>query len=546
MSDTPSPAPPGEEFPPEQILIGRRAAWTLTILFILLLAIPPFLDDLPGRIRELAAAVSGKGSDLSIEERLRGYDSSVAAAAFTDAPRRLTQQVLTDLLKKGNDRVLMGKDGWLFYRPEIQALTGYGPLDPEPHSVSRDPALLDWEAPLRPIMEFGDQLKARGVALWLVPVPMKPSIYPEMLSGAATLKPLRHTKAHSFFEKLQGAGWIQVKDPAELLFAAKSGDATDGPVYLKDDTHWTTRGMSLTADFLAAEVRAQPWFAGQGGAPWPVEIVRSTAGHGDLVEKLGLSRPERFQTSRQENLSVVKLPANTPSITDSASPVVLIGDSFVNIFDDPSLGFGHSDEKPRTGAGLAGNLAARLGMPLDVHAVNGEGASGVRRWLAQRGESAVRSKKLVIWVIAERDLILSRSVAKANRINWDYVTFAPDPPSGTATPDASFGPIVVEAEVLEKSESVDPRRANYENALCTMQYRVLKTVSGQPVTGKVEVVHWHFKKRVLQPAAALEIGRVYRLTLEPWASRQDLQPINRGELGESAPAWWSDKAELVP
>ena len=545
MSETPLPPPPRDDFPPEEMRLGRGAAWILTGLFLLLLAVPPLLDGLPRRLGELAAALTGKASNQPIAERLRAYDSSVASATFTDAPRQLTQQILTSLLNKGNDRVIIGKDGWLFFRPEIQALTGYGPLEPEPHSVSRDPALLDWESPLRPIMEFGQQLKERGVALWLVPVPMKASVYPEMLTGSVSAAPLRHFKTFSFFNALEGAGWIRVRDPTAMLFAAKSGDASEGPVYLKDDTHWTTRGMAVTADFLAGEVRKQEWFPGLGGDPWPVEQMPSAPGHGDLVEKLGLRQPDLFQVSRQENLAVIKLPDTVPSANDTKSPIVVIGDSFVNIFDDPSLGFAHPGQKPRTGAGFAGNLAARLGMPLDVHAVNGEGASGVRRWLAQRGDEALRSKKLVIWVIAERDLFLSRSVAKANRVTWDRVTFASDPPTETL-PASTAGPSVVEAEAVEKSEQADPRRANYHSALFTVQYRIRKSLSGAPVSGEVEVVHWQFKERMLQPTSGVEIGQVYRLTLEPWAAQAELQPINRGELGEAAPAWWSAVAEPVP
>ena len=158
----------------------------------------------------------------------------------------------------------------------------------------------------------------------------------------------------------------------------------------------------------------------------------------------------------------------------------------------------------------------------------------------------VRSKKLVIWVIAERDLFLSRSVAKANRVSWDRVTIAPDPPAAPSGSAIPAGPAVVEAEVLEKSDQADPRRANYENALYTVQYRILKNLSGPSVSGVVEVVHWSFKKRVLQPTAVIEPGRVYRLTLEPWAGQAELQPINREELGEAAPAWWSEGAEPVP
>lgn len=550
MKGIPPAAPPHHEFPPEQNQLSRRAAWVLTGIFLLLLGVPPLLDGLPGRVREFSAAVAGKGSSQPVAERLRGFDASVAAAAFTEVPRQLTQQILTDFLGKGNDRVLIGQDGWLFYRPEIQALTGYGPLQPEPHSVSRDPALLDWEAPLEPIREFAAQLKERGVALWLVPVPMKPTIYPEMLGGAAAEGPVRHRDAPRFFEQLEAAG-VRIIDPAPMLFQAKSDAAhqtaaPDTRLYLPDDTHWSTRGMTLTATLLADQVKQQAWWSNRGGPAWQVRPAGSVVGHGDLVDKLGLREPARRQLPRAEPLQVVELPEGVASATDRSSPVVVLGDSFVNIFDDAGLGFGLPGGSLSTRAGLAWHLAARLGMALDVHAVNGEGASGVRRWLGQRGETVVRSKKLVIWVIAERDLFLSRSVAKANRISWDRVTIVPDSPAGPDQPAATAGPVLVEAEAVEKSDQADPRRANYENALYTVKYEVRKVLSGQAPAGAFEVVHWHFKKRELQPTSRIEAGRTYRLTLEPWGRHPELQPINREELGEAEPAWWAESVEVVP
>lgn len=549
MKGIPPAAPPPPEFPPEQNQLSRRAAWVLTGIFLLLLGVPPLLDGLPGRVREFAATAAGKGSSQPVAERLRGFDASVAAAGFTDGPRQLTQQILTDFLGKGNDRVLIGQDGWLFYRPEIQALTGYGPLQPEPHSVSRDPALLDWEAPLEPIREFAAQLKERGVALWLVPVPMKPTIYPEMLGGTAASAPVRHRDAPRFFEQLEAAG-VRVIDPAAMLFKAKEeaghqASAPDRRLYLPDDTHWSTRGMTLTAALLADQVKQQAWWTPPGGPAWQVRPALSAAGHGDLVDKLGLREPARWQLPRAEPLQVVELPEGVASPVDRASPVVVLGDSFVNIFDDAGLGFGLPGGGPSTRAGLAWHLAARLGMALDVHAVNGEGASGVRRWLGQRGETVVRSKKLVIWVIAGRDLFLSRSVAKANHISWDRVTIAPDPPAaGQAAPGT--GPVLVEAEAVEKSDQADPRRANYENALYTVKYEIRKVLSGRAPEGAFEVVHWHFKKRELQPTSRIEAGRTYRLKLEPWSGHPELQPINREELGGEEPAWWAESAEAVP
>lgn len=152
-------------------------------------------------------------------------------------------------------------------------------------------------------------------------------------------------------------------------------------------------------------------------------------GQGDLVEKPGLAHPENWAPVRSEPLAVGSFQNDLKPVSDAASPLVLIGDSFANIFDDPGLGFGLHVDGSRSRAGLAWQLSSLTGANFDMPAVNGEGASGVRRWLAQRGESVVRSKKLVIWVIAERDLFLSRSVAKANHVSWDRVAIAPDPPA---------------------------------------------------------------------------------------------------------------------
>ena len=37
---------------------------------------------------------------------------------------------MTGWLGAGNERVYVGRDGWLFYRPDVEYLTGRGFLDP--------------------------------------------------------------------------------------------------------------------------------------------------------------------------------------------------------------------------------------------------------------------------------------------------------------------------------------------------------------------------------------------------------------------------------
>jgi hypothetical protein len=122
---------------------------------------------------------------------------------------------------------------------------------------------------------------------------------------------------------------------------------------------------------------------------------------------------------------------------------------------------------------------------------------------------------------------------------------APDPPAAEQAAPGT-GPVMVEAEAVEKSDQADPRRANYENALYTVKYQIRKVLSGPAPAGAFEVVHWHFKKRELQPTSRIEAGRTYRLKLEPWSAHPELQPINREELGGEEPAWWAESVEAVP
>ena len=547
------PPPRGEIFAPECLRISSRAAWGLVASFLLMLGLPPLVQDwrewrkgpegwLPAR--ELGRAVMGTDQPhQSIEQRLRGFDAGLSRLEFTTLPRQWAQQIVSGALLRGNDRTLIGRDGWLFYRPELQALTGYGPVKPEPHSVSRDPALLDWEPPLAPIRDFATALRDRGVSLWLVPVPMKPSIYPEKLTGKSMAGPLRHPDTARFYQSLTDTGLVVI-DLADELWALKENDGAEGPVYLRDDTHWTPRGMARAAGVLAGLVRQQEWYGSPGPTSYrefpPVE--ESVIAFGDLVGKLGARAPEQLFKPSEVKLLRWPDPASGQSAQpDRQSPIVLLGDSFVNIFDDPGLGFVPRVLKAGqgSGAGLAQHLAQNLRRTLDVHAVNGEGASGVRRALMSRGETVIRSKKLVIWVIAERDLILSRSLAKANSVEWKHTPVAADEvvPEGKIAPSAT----VVEARVLVKSVRTDPAAANYANALYTVRYEVVRTISGAAPSGPLEVAHWNFRNRLPQPTARLMVGQTYRLELKPWAECADLHPINL-EVLEEDPGWFAEQA----
>ena len=85
-------------------------------------------------------------------------------------------------------------------------------------------------------------------------------------------------------------------------------------------------------------------------------------------------------------------------MADADAPVLLLGDSYTNIFSLAELGWGE-------GAGLAEHLAYRLNQPIDVIALNGGGASGVRIELVvlpRRG--GWTAKKVLVYEFAMRNL----------------------------------------------------------------------------------------------------------------------------------------------
>jgi hypothetical protein len=80
--------------------------------------------------------------------------------------------------------------------------------------------------------------------------------------------------------------------------------------------------------------------------------------------------------------------------------VLLLGDSFTNVFSAEAMGWGEA-------AGLGPHLALALGRDLDVLAQNDSGAFATRKLLSEAlaaGEDRLAGKRVVIWELASREL----------------------------------------------------------------------------------------------------------------------------------------------
>ena len=310
-----------------------------------------------------------------------------------------TQLFMTRWLGAGNEQAYVGSEGWLFYRPDVEYVTGPGFLDPRRLTMRRD-AVDQWTNPPEPdprraIVALKRHLEARGIAFVIVPTPVKPSIHPERLAAgyADAAVPLHNPSYLEFVRDLQRQG-VLIFDAAQALAnVARSSMATQ---YLATDTHWRPEAMEAVAESLAGFVRAHTPTSG-GDEAYTAE-PQEVQHRGDIAVMLDL--PERQRLYPPETVTIRRIRAGdgtwwTPS---RAADVLVLGDSFSNIYSIASVGWGEH-------AGLIEHLSYQLRRPVDRIVQNDQGAFATRELLRRSGEGRLQGKRLVIYQFAARELM---------------------------------------------------------------------------------------------------------------------------------------------
>ncbi len=279
--------------------------------------------------------------------------------------------------------VVSGKEGWLFFAPELRHLSVGQFWGAAAQRVSRasNPEFAD---PLPAILDFKAQLDKAGIALIFVPIPAKATIYPEMVSEHGDATGRGDTYHQKFYDILRKHG-VNVLDLTPLFLKNRFTDA--GAVYCKQDTHWSGQGCVLAAEAIAEAIGTPAWVAEVPKRDIEIE-TRSTEIMGDLWRELG---DEKLQ-KEQLQLTYVK---EGVGASWRASPVVLLGDSHCLVF--------HAGANMHAqGAGLPDHLAYQLGFPVDVVAVRGSGATPSRLNLYRRRDN-MKGKRVVVWCLSVRE-----------------------------------------------------------------------------------------------------------------------------------------------
>ena len=246
----------------------------------------------------LALAVSCAGSaDPELVERFRVTCARLAAeASATGTP------------------VVTGSDGWYFAAEETAVLG-----TTTPHADAFVPE----------IAAVAVRLRREDIALVVVPVPPKGIIYPDRLAPDLGVPiPVRRLDAplQAAYADLRTQG-VRIVD----LTAAFIRDRFhhEGPLYCRQDSHWSGVGCVVAAEIIGARVRdlieleaapIQPY-----GLAWFTTPIR-----GDLWQRLPQGPPR--EEIRARGVIEPEDPLLAPVVMGGDAPVAVVGDTHALVF----------------------------------------------------------------------------------------------------------------------------------------------------------------------------------------------------------------------
>ena len=430
-------------------------------------------------------------------------------SVLTNGLLPVVQMVLTGVFRTGNEQAYLGRDGWLFYRADVDSLispnfrasgTAYGA-----------------------ILDFNRQLDAHGITLIVVPTPIKPTIHPEKFSSRYwnANAPIQNPIYATFVEILVSDG-ILVYDPSPLLFNAARQEAQ----YLKTDTHWKPEAMERVAKGLAAFIAEQVKLSPHQSTFY-TKTAEDITNIGDIAKMLKLPEDQTLFPPERVTRHVVQTVSGELWQPVQESEILFLGDSFSNIYSLAGMGWGNS-------AGFVEHLSAELGGPIDKIVINAGGADATRQILVQelnRGHDRLAGKRVLVYQFATREIFSG---------DWKFLSIPqvqPDPIDDLVKSDNQGENIVVRTTIKAKTEPPEPRSVPYAECIIALHLENLETPD---LPEEFVVFLWGMRENRWTEAATFTVGQQVNLRLRPWNSVEaDYGSYNRKEL-ENEDAWLLD------
>ncbi|MCU0660837.1 MAG: hypothetical protein MUC50_00755 [Myxococcota bacterium] len=320
------------------------------------------------------------------EENLRAFEKDLEDASFFEEKLRPVAQLLSYVLTRDMGiKAIEARKGWLFYAPDVRYTY-------EPYYATSRALWPEGRDPVSIVEDFRDQLARFGAHLLVVPVPTKPSIYPDKLSPLCEAQAEVAQNTSRFIAELERRG-LDVLDLRPSLQAARA-QAEPQPIYMLTDTHWNRLGLLAAAKAVAQRIRSLPGLELQGAADRYATKRVTVSRQGDIATMTQIPYIEKLVEAEAVEVDQVLERATLALYADDpSSPVLVLGDSFSRIFQTDEPG----------SAGFIALLARELGMPVSS-IVNDGGASTLVRQELARNLSSLNAKKIVVWEFVERDI----------------------------------------------------------------------------------------------------------------------------------------------
>ncbi len=524
----------------------RPAAAVIFVTLLLLLLFGVFIVDL-----FVEWDTSGEGASLSSLRSLEGVSElpeiigelrqdKFKAVAWVAANRRLLariQQTEDDIEEQaavaswlrpwsqswlllsgvGNEKVYPGKNSWLFYRPDIDSVSGPGFLN-QLQLQKRIDLTAEWEKspqpdPLSALIDFHQQLAARDIRLLIVPIPVKPEIVPEKFTSRLIGTQIAHNSSYQLLvDQLTEAG-VWIADVAAWMEAYKQ-QQQKAP-FLRTDTHWTPSAMQWVANRLSDELNQQLSWKRSDLIIQKTETI-SVSNQGDIAAMLDLQVSYPSETVTMDRVTYADGSAWKASAT---AELLVLGDSFSNIFSLNAMGWGDS-------GGFVEHLSHLLQQPVDRIVRNDQGAYATRQLLARelaRGRDRLAGKKVVVYQFASRELAFG---------DWQIVALELKQPVPSTFLSLGAGKrLQVHGVVRGISTVPRPGSVPYRDHVVSMHLVDITSVDNPESFSQAVVFMQSMENNVWTRAARVRPGDEIDLMLSSWSDVVRVKDgLNRSEL----------------
>ena len=213
----------------------------LSIFFLFVIGVYPCIQFVySSPLKEIRPAATA-------QKAFKQYETAIEDTSLLRAVLLTPAQVfLTKCFHTGNEKVIVGRDGWLFFSGDYYYLVNPGFMQAG-RMHKRDLAGAHPDA-VAAIRKFADDLKARDIRLILIPAPGKPLVYGDKLGAGEGRK---GNKSFDEFRKQVESFGVTVLDFTDDFIAMRK-DGVDS--YLKTDTHWTPAAMQFAAKKTAEAI----------------------------------------------------------------------------------------------------------------------------------------------------------------------------------------------------------------------------------------------------------------------------------------------------